>query len=205
MARKQLAAYLIISALAGSVSTVGAPSRAYSAATRSAASGWVEPTTIRSGFRKSRTALPSRRNSGLLTTAMSGRSSRSAVRCAVPTGTVDLFTSTAPAGSIGRSSSTTASTADRSAMPPTPIGVGTHRNTTCTGRDSAASSASAAPAPTTKLSRPAARPSATSSASPASWMPISPARRLSILRGSRSAHTTRCPSDARHAPVVNPT
>ena len=60
---------------------------------------------MRSGRRKSSTPEPSRRNSGLLTTATSGRSSNSAVRSAVPTGTVDLSTTTAPAAGASRTSS----------------------------------------------------------------------------------------------------
>src|SRR3712207_7309623 len=44
--------------------------------------------------------------------------------------TVDLFTSTQSGASTARTSRTTDSTAVRSATPPAPIGVGTHRNTT---------------------------------------------------------------------------
>ena len=204
IARKQFAAYLISSADAASVSTVGAPSRAYSAATRSAASAASHPTTIRSGFRKSCTAEPSRRNSGFDTTDTSARSSSSAVRAAVPTGTVDLFTTTVPGASSSRVSSITASTARRSATPPTPIGVGRHRNTTSASSPSVCS-ATADDAPTTNDSRPADTCSVTSSDRPGSTMSTTPRRNRSTFAVSMSAHTTWCPSDARHAPVVRPT
>ena len=133
----------------------------------------------------------------MLTTATSSRSSSSAVRAAVPTGTVDLLTTTLPGGSSGRISSTTASTTDRSATPPTPIGVGTHRNTT--SRPS-----TAAAAPTTNDSRPAAMPS-DQLGQPGSRIPISPAQSRSTFAASTSAQTTRWPSEARQAPVVSPT
>ena len=189
IARKQFAAYFISSADAASVSTVGAPSRAYSAATRSAASWLSEPTTIRSGPRKSLTAEPSRRNSGFDTTPMSVRSSISAVRSAVPTGTVDLFTTTVPGASDDPISSITDSTARRSATPPAPIGVGTHRNTTSGERPSSKDS-NAAALPTTKLNRPAEVCSATSSESPGSTMSTTPRRNRSTFAVSMSAQTT---------------
>ena len=113
------------------------------------------------------------------------------MRAAVPTGTVDLFTTTAPGASTERISSTTASTAERSATPPTPIGVGTHRNTTSAGPSRSASSANAAAAPTTNDSLPAAIPASTSSASPSSRIPISPRRSRSTFPRSRSAQLTR--------------
>ena len=52
--------------------------------------------TTRSGLRKSATAVPSRRNSGLDTTATSGRWSTSSTARVEPTGTVDLLTTRAP-------------------------------------------------------------------------------------------------------------
>ena len=69
VARKAFEASLIISALATSVLTTGASSGAYRAATRSANSREPSsaPTTTRSGFMKSATALPSFRNSGFET------------------------------------------------------------------------------------------------------------------------------------------
>src|SRR5690606_23612301 len=168
-AKKQFAAYLTISALAASVSTVGAPNRAYNPATRSAASGESDPTTIRSGRRKSATAEPSRKNSGLLTTATSERPNHARTRAAVPTGTVDFNTTTHPAGNTDPTSAT------------------------------------AAAEPTTNDNRHAANPSATNSANPGSANRTRPRDNSATLPASTSLHTTRCPSDAKHAPVVNPT
>ena len=69
VARKAFEASLIISALATSVRTIGAPSGSYSAATRSASDSESSsaPTTTRSGCMKSSTAVPSFRNSGFET------------------------------------------------------------------------------------------------------------------------------------------
>ena len=64
VARNALAASLIISALAMSVRTSGAPSGAYSSTTASPAQSPTSPTTTRSGLRKSSSADPSLRNSG---------------------------------------------------------------------------------------------------------------------------------------------
>ncbi len=68
VARKALLAYLIVSAEAGSVTMSGAGTPTYSDATRMAALWSSAPMTTRSGCRKSCTAEPSRRNSGLDTT-----------------------------------------------------------------------------------------------------------------------------------------
>jgi hypothetical protein len=69
VARKAFEASLIISALGTSVRTIGPPSGAYSASTRSAKpfEPSSAPTTTRSGCMKSATADPSFRNSGLET------------------------------------------------------------------------------------------------------------------------------------------
>src|ERR671918_71408 len=75
-ARKALEAYLIVSADAGSV-------------------------TMRPGLRKSWTAEPSRKNSGLDTTTTSSRPSTRSTTRVDPTGTVDLLTTTASDGSTG--------------------------------------------------------------------------------------------------------
>jgi hypothetical protein len=56
---------------------------------------------MRSGLRKSWTAEPSRRNSGLLTTITSSRPSTRSTTRVEPTGTVDLLTTTASAGRTG--------------------------------------------------------------------------------------------------------
>ena len=96
VARKALAAYLMSSAVAGSVTMNGAGTPRYSEATRMAALWSSLPTTMRSGCRKSWTAVPSRRNSGLDTTDTSGRRSTRSTTLVEPTGTVDLLTTTAP-------------------------------------------------------------------------------------------------------------
>ena len=94
VARNAFAAYLIVSADAGSVTMTGAATPRYSDETLIAAAWSVLPTTMRSGFRKSCTAEPSRRNSGFDTTLTSGRSSTRSTTRAEPTGTVDLLTTT---------------------------------------------------------------------------------------------------------------
>ena len=69
MASRALLAYLIISALVMSVMIWGASMpacMAFTLATASASWGSA-PMTIRSGFRQSSTACPSRKNSGLAT------------------------------------------------------------------------------------------------------------------------------------------
>ena len=96
VARKALEAYLIISAVRRSVTTIGARRARCSCATFSAASLFSEPSTTRSGLRKSLMADPSRRNSGLETTAKSMgcgwvRETISATQSPVPTGTVLLL------------------------------------------------------------------------------------------------------------------
>src|SRR5918995_7280216 len=101
VARKALAAYLIVSAEAGSVTITGAATPMYSDDTLIAAAWSVLPTTMRSGWRKSCTAEPSRRNSGFDTTFTSGRSRTRSTTRVEPTGTVDLFTTTLSYGRWG--------------------------------------------------------------------------------------------------------
>ena len=64
VARNAFEASLTISAEATSARTIGRPSSAYSAATRSPSASAKAPITTRSGCMKSRTAVPSARNSG---------------------------------------------------------------------------------------------------------------------------------------------
>ena len=85
----------MVSADAGSVTRTGAPRDSNSVATRAAAAWSSAPMTMRSGCRKSWTAEPSRRNSGLETTRTSSRSSTSSTTRVEPTGTVDLLTTIA--------------------------------------------------------------------------------------------------------------
>src|SRR3954471_12178792 len=91
VARNAVLAYLINSAEGGSVTMSGAATPRYSDATRTAADWSSAPITIRSGWRKSCTAEPSRRNSGLDTTATSLRPSACSTTRVDPTGTVDLL------------------------------------------------------------------------------------------------------------------
>ena len=98
VASRQLATYLVISALSGVMTRNGRSVRrngAYSSCSRSATSSRRTPTTTRSGLLKSSIAAPSLRNSGLLATS-NGTVVTSAIRRAssafVPTGTVLLTT-----------------------------------------------------------------------------------------------------------------
>ena len=70
------------------------------------------PTTIRSGFMKSSTALPSRRNSGweAMAAPLPSSVSRLAKRATEPGGTVDFTTKMALSSTTGASSSMTPST-----------------------------------------------------------------------------------------------
>jgi hypothetical protein len=65
---KALQAYLIISAVRRETSRASTPSPSYRAAVARTAGALEPPTTTSEGSRKSRTADPSRRNSGLDTT-----------------------------------------------------------------------------------------------------------------------------------------
>src|SRR6266508_427930 len=112
VARKALAAYLIVSADAGSVTINGAGTPRYSDATLMAAAWSSLPTTMRSGCKKSCTAEPSRRNSGFDTTATSGRRSTRSTTFVDPTGTVDFVTTMAPGASTGAISRAAASIYD---------------------------------------------------------------------------------------------
>ncbi|MEY3575055.1 MAG: hypothetical protein RLZZ88_198 [Actinomycetota bacterium] len=129
VARKAFAACLVSSAVMMSVTMTGAPKTAYNSASRRRTADSVAPMRIRSGLKKSRTALPSRRNSGFDATCTSCREMMSASRAAVPAGTVERVTTMVPGFSTGAAVSTTDSTNDRSAAPSSPCGVGTHTNT----------------------------------------------------------------------------
>src|SRR5688572_22270086 len=96
VARNALLAYLMVSADAASVIMIGARTPRYNEATLVAADWSSAPMTTRSGFMKSTTAVPSRRNSGFDTTPMSERASACSTSLVDPTGTVDLLTTTDP-------------------------------------------------------------------------------------------------------------
>ena len=96
VARKALEAYLMVSAVAASVTMRGAcVVDATNCPTRAAAAWLLPPTTTRSGCRLSCTAEPSRKNSGFDTTTTSSRPSRRSTNNVDPTGTVDLLTTMA--------------------------------------------------------------------------------------------------------------
>ena len=100
VASMAFAAYLHNSALAQSITMMGAPVRVngrYSSTMMSAARGSVAPMTTRSGLRKSSTAAPCLRNSGFDTTengCVVSRRIASRTSYDVPTGTVLLSTIT---------------------------------------------------------------------------------------------------------------
>ena len=203
MARNAFDAYLIISADAGSVTRIGALRLRYRSETRTATDASVQPMTTRFGSRKSRTEVPSRRNSGFDATITSsgGAPASASTRWTMrvePTGIVDLLITTVPGRSTGAISRATVSTNERSAEPSSPCGVGTQRNTN-------AAAFAAFGAPSTKRSRRDERPSASSSGSPSSRIGTSPLLSRSTRSASMSAHTTSCPRCARHTAVVRPT
>src|SRR5918994_5919254 len=159
--------------------------------------------TTRLGSRKSRTAVPSRRNSGFDATPMDpagtpASASNRSTSAAVPTGTVDLLMTTDPGRRIGAISRTAASRMERSAAPAWFGGVCTHKKTNSAFRTAVA-------APTTKVGRRAARPSATNAGRPSSRTGTSPLLRRATFSRSSSPHTTSWPSGAKQAAVVNPT
>ena len=143
MARKELAAYLVTSALFSSMTITELPAGMNGSyrSVRATARSLREPITTRSGRRKSSTANPSRRNSGLETTSNANFESRCFRMAAstfslVPTGTVLLSTITlcpAPAlfARTSRSGPRRRGCIWRSADPSSSGGVGRHRNTTC--------------------------------------------------------------------------
>ena len=100
----------MVSAVAASVISEGGLGAGESSPTLAAAAWSSAPTTMRSGWRQSGTAEPSRRNSGLDTTVTSVRPSTRSTTRVEPTGTVDLFTMTVPGVSMGPISLATAST-----------------------------------------------------------------------------------------------
>jgi hypothetical protein len=129
--------------------------------TLTAACSSSAPMTIRSGCKKSFTAVPSRKNSGLDTTDISLRPIMRSTATAEPTGTVDLFTTMEPSLMSGPISVATADINDISGAPSSRLGVGRQRkmnSASLTARD----------APTTKCNLPEANPSLTISARPSS-------------------------------------
>ena len=161
------------------------------------------PITTRSGRMKSLIADPSRRNSGFEATWMS-RSGRalatiSLTRLPVPTGTVDLVTSTVGRISARATSSAAAKTKDRSACPsPRRLGVPTAMNP-------ASAPSTAAFRSVLKLRRPARTFFSTRSSKPGSYIGIWPCDRRSILPASLSTQTVRTPNSEKQVPDTRPT
>ena len=110
VAKNALEAYLIVSDVVASVTMSGACGGGEQLPHLAAACGSSAPTTMRSGLRLSSTAVPSRRNSGLDTTLMSGRPITCSTSVAEPTGTVDLLTTTQPGSRCAAMSLAAAST-----------------------------------------------------------------------------------------------
>ena len=102
VASRQFEAYLIISAVRGLVRTRSTPSNpAYASSRAARLRPSSVPRTTRSGLRKSRTASPSVRISGLVATPKStpalfpdASSSSGSTTCSVVPGTTVLFTTT---------------------------------------------------------------------------------------------------------------
>ena len=130
VARNALAAYLIVSADAGSVTMTCACTPSYSAPTAIAAARSSQPTTTRSGRRKSSTAEPSRRNSGLRHDAHVGALQDPLDDLGAADRHGRLVDDDALVGQRRRRSRRRRPRRRlRSAEPSSPCGVGTHRNT----------------------------------------------------------------------------
>ncbi len=177
VASMALAAYLVSSALTTSIHTVrswwrlyGMYRRVITCRARSPSGLSGTPMTMRSGRMKSSMAAPSFRNSGLETTtksrpmtclASSSARTVASTAAAVPTGTVDLLTTTVNACRCCPIWRATASTCCKSADPSSLGGVPTAMNTT-----SACCNASAVDCVNAR--RPACRLRLTMSSSPGS-------------------------------------
>ena len=161
---------------------------------------------MRSGRMQSAIAAPSLRNSGLETTSKprslprpcSTSAIRARTRSAVPTGTVDLSTTTL--GSVISSAMllATAITYCMSAEPSSSGGVPTAMNwmRPC---------ATPVAASVVNISRPAAWFFFTSSSSPGSKIGIRPAFSASTLAASTSTQSTSWPTSASTEPCTRPT
>ncbi len=204
-----LAAYFASSAERRSITShwrAGSRMKGRSSASSAIASASVAPTTMRSGARLSRTAEPSRRNSGLTATAIrcvaprraSASRTTASTRSAVPAGKVDLQTSRPSRSRWCPTARATSNTASRSTTPSASAGALTtmKRMSPCRA---------ASPASSVKRSRPAAVSCATSAPSPGSCSGMRPARRPAMRGASVSAHSTACPASAMQAAKLRPT
>ncbi len=182
-ARNALEAYLMVSAVDGLVKITGASNPANNPETRTALSSSGAPITIRLGCRKSCTAEPSRRNSGLETMRTSLRPSIFPTVSAEPTGTVDLSTTIDSLLRCGPISVATALTKLMSDPPSRPSGVGRQRK-----MNSASSTAQVLSAPNARW--PEARPVRMRSSRPSSKIGILPELSSSTRAVSRSLQRT---------------
>ncbi|KOU44361.1 hypothetical protein ADK53_01775 [Streptomyces sp. WM6373] len=206
VARKEFAATLTSSAVAGSVLMYGMPASsmgAYTSRRIPSARGEVTPATSRSGRSVSSTANPSRRNSGFQATSTSTPSgasplSRAAMRGVVPTGTVDLPTIRQGLLRWGTSPSMTASTWRRSAASE-PACCGVPTQTKWTSPKAAASLREVE-----KRRRPESRARVSTSSSPGSKKGGLPSVRALIFSASTSTPRTSCPMSAMHAACTAP-
>ena len=178
----------------------------YSARSSSVTRGLSAPTTTRSGRMKSSMAAPSLRNSGFDTTSNSTSALRFVSDSAtaaptlspVPTGTVDLVTTTLYSVMCSPIERATASTYLRSAEPSSSGGVPTAMS--CSWPWATPSAAEVV-----NRRRSASALVLISASRPGSWMGISPRLRPSIFLASTSTQSTSLPASARHAPVTRPT
>ena len=204
VARNALAACLMSSAVLMLVMRMGhSKSRAYSSRRSARARFESAPMTIRSGCRKSCTAEPSRKNSGLLATSYSGippagrRRARS-MPAPVWTGTVLFSTMSLKPSGRPAMLPTASSIWERSVRPSGRAGVPTHRKTM-----SEHSSISAVDV--VNLGRPDCRVDCSSSPSPGSYTIGSPRARRATRSASLSMPTTVWPSAANPTAVTSPT
>ena len=199
VARKALAAYLIVSADAGSVTITGAVMPRYSDATCTAAAWSSAPITMRSGLRKSWMAEPSRRNSGFDTTDTSLRPSARSTTRVEP----DRHGRLVDDHGLARQ--------HRADLAGGGLDVGeVGRAVVALGGGDAEVGELAVPRRRWRrrrrsVSRPPSTPSRTRLSSPASRIGISPRRSMATLSSSMSAQTTSWPTWAKQAPVVSPT
>src|SRR6478609_3486396 len=203
VASRALDAYLTISALFGLMRWMRLRWRLYGEYRRSNRSkAWLSsvPITMRSGLKKSFTASPSFKNSGLLTTLMlclAKRSTTARTFSLVPTGTVLFSTSTTSCSAALATCSATPSTYERSADPSSCGGVPTATNTTSRLRmPSVRLEVKSSRCGQLRLSKSAKRGSKNGT---------SPARSLASLASFTSIQTTLVPESAKQAPATNPT
>ncbi len=197
-ARNAFEPFLMSSAAATSTTRIGASSRSYRSVTRDTAAGSASsnrPTTIRVGWRKSSSAVPWRRNSGLVSRWLVVLPAHATAARVDPGGNVLRITIGVPAAASGSRAASAPRSCDRSLRPSSPIGVPTQTRT-----------ASARPVGRSVSRRdPAARAAASELGRPDSWMGARPACRMVRRSGSASTSSTVWPSSTRPTAVMSPT